>query len=106
MKLPQFYICIGDDHRVIKADVIAWGRWCENGNNIVAKDDVGGVHISTVFLGIDHRHYGKGPPVLFETMIFGGGFDGHMWLYTTWDDAETGHAMAVKKVRARHEQHC
>lgn len=29
-----------------------------------------GVHVSTVFLGIDHG-FGFGPPVLFETMVFG-----------------------------------
>ena len=27
--------------------------------------------ISTVFLGIDHNFFGSGPPLLFETMIFG-----------------------------------
>lgn len=28
--------------------------------------------ISTVFLGIDHNYSNAGPPVLWETMIFGG----------------------------------
>ena len=34
------------------------------------------VFISTVFLGIDHNFNLEGPPLLFETMIFGGIKDG------------------------------
>ena len=36
----------------------------------VAQNYVGDVHVSTVFLPIDHG-WGEGPPVLFETMVFG-----------------------------------
>jgi len=64
---------------------------------VVAKTDVaGGSRVSTVFLGVDHRHFGGGPPLLFETMIFGGPLDLSCWRYASWDDAEVGHAMAVK----------
>ena len=30
------------------------------------------IHVSTVWLGIDHAYTEGGPPVIFETMIFGG----------------------------------
>jgi hypothetical protein len=33
--------------------------WC------VAKTEIGAVTVSTVFLGLDHNHFGKGPPLLF-----------------------------------------
>jgi hypothetical protein len=56
-----------------------------------------GVRISTVFLGIDHNHLRQGPPILFETMIFGGPYDQYMDRYCTWAEAEAGHARAVYK---------
>lgn len=50
--------------------------------------------VSTVFLGLDHNLYG--PPHLFETMIFGGEHDGYQERYSTWAEAETGHARTVE----------
>ena len=41
-----------------------------------------------------------GPPLLFETMIFGGPHDGYQERYTFWDEAEAGHAKALGMVRA------
>ena len=35
---------------------------------------------------------GKGPPVLWESLVFGGVFDGHMNRYTSKLAALTGHA--------------
>lgn len=57
-----------------------------------------GVQISTVFLGLDHNFSGEGDPVLFETMVFGGEHNHEMVRYTTWEEAEKGHAEMVKKV--------
>jgi hypothetical protein len=61
----------------------------------------GAVTVSTVFLGLDHA-WGDGPPMLFETMIFGGGdeWDQLQWRYTSWDDAEAGHAAVVERLQA------
>ncbi len=53
----------------------------------------GEVEVSTVFLGIDHR-YGKGQPIVFETMIFGGKHDGYQTRYSTWEEAVEGHKIA------------
>jgi hypothetical protein len=66
MKLPppKFYVCIGPEHTVSEVDVLAWGRWLEDiDGRRVGNDHVGDVHISTVCVGLDHRHYGKGPPI-------------------------------------------
>lgn len=58
----------------------------------------GGVRVSTVFLGLDHS-YGDGPPLLFETMVFGGPLDQEQDRCATWEDAEQMHEKLV--VRAR-----
>jgi hypothetical protein len=98
--LPKFYILDADNH-VIGVDVVTWGRWwAEFTNRSVGMTQITSeIEVSTVFIGVDHRHYGKGPPLLFETMIFGGPLDGHQWRYASWDDAEAGHAAAVHKAR-------
>ena len=76
-------------------DIIQWGKWFETGDRVVAKTEKDGVSVSTVFLGIDHS-FEEGEPVLFETMIFGGDRDEDMWRYSTWDEAEKGHAEACR----------
>lgn len=103
---------LDDDHRPVKfedadmeknplAFARAWGKISEQRrvDHTQISDEV---HVSTVFLGLDHS-YGRGPPVLFETMIFGGPLDHSQWRYATWDDALVGHDMAVKKAMA-HEK--
>jgi hypothetical protein len=62
----------------------------------VGSDHVENVHVSTVFLGLNHRYCGGGPPILFETMIFGGEHDQYQERYCTWAAAEEGHKRAVK----------
>jgi len=79
-------------------DLISWGRWFQKANRQVAHDRVGDVRVSTVFLGLDHG-YGDGPPVLFETMIFGGPHDQYQERYSTWEEALDGHLKALALVR-------
>jgi hypothetical protein len=84
------------------ADVVTWGRWYETGDRTVKKDriDEGSqVEVSTVFLGLDYN-WCDGPPILFETMVFGGPLADEMDRYATWDEAEAGHAAMVQRVRA------
>ena len=59
----------------------------------------GAVEISTVFLWLDHS-YGQGPPILFETMVFGGLLDEECERYSTWIEAEQGHEAMVDRVRS------
>jgi hypothetical protein len=65
----------------------------------IAKDAIGDVEVSTVFLGID-RSFGSGPPLLFETMVFGGELDDEQERYSTEAEALAGHAAMVRRVRA------
>lgn len=57
------------------------------------------IRVSTVFLGLDHR-FGEGPPLVFETMVFGGPLDQDVDRYTTWEEAEAGHAVLVDRCRS------
>lgn len=88
------------------------------GHNVL----VDGYLVSTVFLGLDHRFGAYGPPIVFETMAFmpdtrlhkdwsvmgrvmrhkGRRMMGNeilQWRYSTWGEAEIGHAKAVSLVR-------
>jgi hypothetical protein len=78
-------------------DILEWGMWMQGPQRVVAKDEINGVRISTVFLGIDHR-FGFGEPILFETMIFGGAQDQYQERYCTKAEAIAGHAQAVALV--------
>lgn len=57
-----------------------------------------GIEVSTVFLGLDHG-WGDGPPILFETMTFGGPHDGDCERYSTWNEAVVGHERAVRDAK-------
>src|SRR5262245_21525974 len=101
----RWYI-LDHERKPVPCDQLTWGRWLEQCEDRHVGDDEfepapgnPRVRVSTVFIGLDHRDYGDGPPLIFETLIFGGEFDGQMWRYSTWDDAEAGHKMAVKKVK-------
>lgn len=63
-------------------------------NRRVARDELGDCRVSTVFLGLDHGD-GDGPPLVFETMVFGGPFDQWCDRCSTYDEAEAQHARAV-----------
>jgi hypothetical protein len=96
----KFYI-LDANNNVVEANIKVWGRFFASRNRIVAQTEITDtVRVSTVFTGIDHRFGGRGPPLLFETMIFGGPLDQSQWRYTSYDDAETGHKVAVRKARA------
>lgn len=61
-----------------------------------------GVRVSTAFLGLDHS-FGRGEPLLFETVVFGGCHDQEMWRYSTRAEAIAGHAKAVADVLGKME---
>jgi len=65
----------------------------------VDRTKIGDVSVSTVFLGIDHGWGVSGPPLIFETMVFGGPLDQEQERYYTWTEAVAGHKAMVKRVR-------
>lgn len=79
-----------------------WVAWLRDMDyKRVAVTAVGDVRVSTVWLGLDHGFLDKGPPLIFETLIFGGPLDGHMWRYPNEVAALAGHDQAVSECRER-----
>ena len=70
------YVLDDDEKAVLEPDLSKWAKWFETADRHVAGEDIGGARVSTVFLGLDHS-LGDGPPMLYETMIFGGNHDQH-----------------------------
>lgn len=92
---------LNSDGTLTTAELLVWAEWFETADRNIALDILpDGTRISTVFLGIDHRFGSAGPPLLFETMIFGGPHDQHQDRYATRDEALMGHALAVKLAKA------
>ena len=89
----RYYVLDGRTPRAVD-DVMEWAKQFSFGQHRhVAVTWGGEIRVSTVFLGLDHQ-YGDGPPLLFETMIFGGKHDGYQDRYSTWEQAEAGHRRA------------
>lgn len=79
-------------------DFIEWTRFMDTVDK-VGDDYIGDIHISTVFLGMNHSS-NNGPPVLFETMAFGGGpdYEGYQERYYTYEEALERHKAIVELV--------
>ncbi|HMF88292.1 MAG TPA: hypothetical protein VK575_09445 [Gemmatimonadaceae bacterium] len=92
------YFILDADKRPVPTNMATWARTYKH-ERVALTEVTNGVDVSTVFLGVDHRFSSKGPPLLFETMVFGGPLDQQCWRYSSWDDAETGHAAAVRKCK-------
>lgn len=99
------YILGGEDGHtpILEPDFMAWARWFEQASHDgaagrrVAQTCDGDIRVSTVFLGLDHQ-WGSGPPLLFETMVFGGPLDSEQDRYSTWEAADEGHREMVRRV--------
>jgi hypothetical protein len=66
----------------------------------LAHDEIGKAAISTVFLCWNHSlHRDTLPPLLFETMVFGGAYNHAQQRYATFDEAMAGHAVFVAQIR-------
>jgi hypothetical protein len=101
---PSFYVLDAAGDPVPEPDVLVWGRWFESADRHVAQDmDEGegaaNIRVSTVFLGLDHSFREAGPPVLWETLVFGGVLDGEQHRYTSRADALRGHQAMCRRVR-------
>jgi hypothetical protein len=90
------------------------GDWAEAMRDLdykrVARDFVGHIEVSTVWLGLDHSYVGGGTPIIFETMCFvwvGGERvtdDERMERYATEAEARAGHERIVAQVKAQQER--
>lgn len=101
--LGGHYVLDGREPKRVNTDslggLMQWGEFMQTGDRRVGSDYLcGGVHVSTVFLGLDHG-WGTVKPVLFETMVFGGDADGETHRYCTWAEAERGHYHCAARIR-------
>ncbi len=82
---------LDDSRNAIRCGMDEWGEFMSDpSKRIVARSTLSVSEVSTVFLGMDHS-FMEGPPLLFETMVFGGKHDGYMERYCTWEEAQAGH---------------
>jgi hypothetical protein len=111
--LGQYILGGEDGHTPIPCySLMKWGEWMEGADRRVVGWTGGkNKYVSTVFLALDHRPLGRGPPLLFESIAFlneGKWHEvgGERFYYSTaldqcryscWDDAETGHRAMVRK---------
>lgn len=91
--------------------LLRWGRWLEEhrAECRVGHDQLGDYEISTLFFGLEmniHRlivNGSRSPSHLFETVVFSGFQRSGPILaqerYSTWAEAEAGHARFVKAYR-------
>lgn len=95
---PKFYILDGKEP--VPATLDEWARWFGTADRHVAKTQIGQYLVSTVCLGLDHNFSDRGPPLLFEAMIFDlDGRTDYQERCSTWKEAEAMHAMACAYVR-------
>jgi hypothetical protein len=98
------YILVGHDV-VPEPDLLKWASSIEDAQSRVVKQDhIAQFLVSTVFLGLDHRLSGKGPPIVFETMVFQKIDDrnqpvSYQTRCATWDEAVVMHDLAVRTFR-------
>lgn len=111
---PPMYAIL-KNKQVVPCTFEEWSQWIdatyvamgevsaeEARRNFIAKRQVandvlpGDIRVSTVFLGINHGFCPR--PLWFETMVFGGKFDGSMHRYERYEEAEAGHLDMISTV--------
>jgi len=98
--MDEHYYILNEKKEIVTTDMETWAKWVAGDLRIVEKTNVGEASVSTVFLTLDHAYDG-GPPVLFETMVFGGEHDQFQERYCTYDEAKSGHKETVKMVKGK-----
>lgn len=101
-----YYILDADGNPKPEDDLYAWAKWFETADRTLARDTIGPVDVSTVFLGLSHQ-WGDGSPTLFETLAFVPNNEGEliavensMRRYETREQAMTGHAEVLAFLRS------
>jgi hypothetical protein len=99
-----YYILDKDGNPRPCPDLTEWALWFERADRKVARDELPDGHVvSTVFLGLDHNFTRRGPPILYETLVFNdyGEIAGER--YATREEALEGHQAQLAELRLRLE---
>jgi hypothetical protein len=105
----RYYMLSPTNEVVVTNDVLEWAAWMQTADRTVSNDyDEGDpdrqVRVSTVFLGLDHSFGIGDPPILWETLVFGGPLDGEMQRYSSHEAALIGHQAMCQRVSAALER--
>ena len=96
--MSEYFILEGKE--IVSATVQEWSTMFSNRNGrTVAKTQIDGFMVSTVFLGLDHA-FDEGPPMLFETMVFSNRGGDYQERCSTYEQAEEMHERICDEVRA------
>lgn len=86
------YYCLDEDGNVFECDILQWSTCFSLGRSIAFTKINKKVHLSTVFLGLDHAFFRSSSPKIFESMLFGNKrYEGLQFRYSTREDALRGH---------------
>jgi len=98
--MKGMYWILNEDHTVRPTDdVMEWAKSLENGSRYVARDTIGGLILSTVFLGLDYSFDEGATPLLFETTLFDGEMKELECLGSeTYDQAMYAHVQIMVKL--------
>ena len=98
------YILDEKNNPVVCKNIRKWGRFMQDkkfqlSDQVFDGDGKQECILSTVFLGLDHRLIGSGPPLLFETMIFGGERNQEQHRTSTYAQAISLHDQILTELR-------
>lgn len=108
---------INDKGEIETVDLMTWAKWFESegrGKRRIALTELPDVHVSTVFMGLDHS-FGQGEMQLLETMVFENketevdifgkkhnihhSLDEYTERYATIEQAKAGHEAIVERMK-------
>ena len=94
----MYYILNDKGHPVRVDDVLKWASLFKETDRQIALDTVGDTTtVSTIFMGMDYLN--SVVPLLFETMIFGGEYDGYQRRSATKENALIEHEKALNLIK-------
>lgn len=99
--VPKYYLIDKNGKITTTTDVERWSKeFFESNDRFLKRTELeNGITISTCFAGINLNFTDDGPPLLFETMIFGGEDDCTGYRFERHECAINYHDKLVKKYR-------
>jgi hypothetical protein len=98
MSWHSLYILDDAGNPVPCANVYTWRAWFDASDRTLAEDILpSGTRVQTLFLSLNHA-FRPGPPVLWETTVAGGPFDGTLWRYSSAIEALDSHQVLVNTI--------
>lgn len=90
----DLYVLNAHGEPVREKDLMRWGFFFDRQSRQVARDEiVPEVVVSTIFLGLNQRVRGKGPPILWETIVIAHGVLDRKWMKRCTGNREQAEAM-------------